>query len=373
MRILFVCRNLDRMAGGVERMATLLMHAMLERGHRVALLSWDCGSPEPFYPLDKRIEWFRLDLGDPRERAGTWLRLRRLLRIRSMVRALRPEVAIAYQAGAFQTVRLATAGCGLPMIAAERNSPSRFRFTSEGRRARRILHSLRLADAVTVQFDEYRSLYPDALQEKLVAIPNPVVVPPETARPAGDTTAERRLLSVGRLSYQKNYPALIGAFNRLAAEYPRWTLTILGEGEERPRLEEMIARSPHGKRIALPGATGEVKPALLGAHLFCLPSRWEGFPNALAEAMAHGLPAVGFAECDGVRHLIQDGQTGRLAPGSEDAAALAGVLAALMRDDAERAALGTRARESMRAYAPAGIFERWERLFASLSRDAGRR
>ena len=172
-----------------------------------------------------------------------------------------------------------------------------------------------------------------------------------------------RLLSVGRLNYQKNFSVLIETFARLAEDFPDWDLRIVGEGEDRGALEAQLARFPGLKgRVSLPGVIREVEREYAAAHLFCLPSLWEGFPNALAEALAHGLPAVGFAGCDGVPDLIEAGQSGALATGNCDAGALVDALAPLMADTAKRAALGKNAVASVAGYRPEEIFRLWEKM-----------
>src|SRR5262249_23212441 len=146
-----------------------------------------------------------------------------------------------------------------------------------------------------------------------------------------DADGRWRLLSVGRLSYAKNFSVLIDTFAALTESFPDWELRIVGEGEDRGALEAQLARLPGLKgRVSLPGVYREIEEEYSAAHLFCLSSRWEGFPNALAEALAHGLPAVGFAGCDGVPDLIEPGQNGALATGNGDVVALADALAPLM-------------------------------------------
>lgn len=366
MRILFACRNFVDVAGGVERMAIAAMNELCLRGHEVSLLTWDGPEGEAFYKMDERIEWRRLGLGDPARRAGVGLRLRRAIRVRRILGGLRPDVVIAFQEGTFRAVRVYGLGKRLPMIAAERNSPSRFNFVTQGSRGQSF-QWLRLADCITVQCQSYREMYPPFLRPKIVAIPNPVFPARGQAAPAGDEDAAQVLLSVGRLSFQKNQVALVQAFARLSTRFPRWRLDIAGEGEHRPEVEAEIARHGLEARVRLLGAVKDVGALYRGSHLFCLASRWEGFPNALAEAMVHGLPAVGYAGCCGINELIEPGRSGLLAAGNGDVETLAEALAELMADAAARQTMGVAAAESMRAYAPQAVFDRWESVLAAVA------
>ncbi len=370
MRMMFAARVLHNVAGGVERMIITIMNEMVRRGHEVALFSWDDAGAEAFYPMDPRVRWFTLGLGDPTKRAGLGLRLQRAPRVRGMVKEFAPDVIVGFQGGAFRAMRFYTVGMGIPVVAAERTAPSLFEHAGTERKRQIELFSFRFAKTIAVQFDRYRKDYPAHLQERIVETPNPVAVASRHAAPgAVGSNGRYTLLAVGRLSYQKNFEVLLKAFEQLAVRFPQWDFRIVGEGEERGRLEAQIGQMPllHG-RVALPGATQDVASEYAAAQLFCLPSRWEGFPNALAEALAHGLPAVGFQDCSGVPDLVEDGKSGALAAGMNDADSLAQALARLMGDDAARAEQGLYARQSMLRYSPERCFDIWEDVLVNAAR-----
>jgi glycosyltransferase involved in cell wall biosynthesis len=367
MKILFVSRLFQDVSGGVERMAIAMMNELCARGHAIELLSWDRNGAETWYPLDNRIVWHRLDMGDAMQKAGWFLRARRQLAIRRFLRRSRPDVMIAFQQGPFLTVAVAALGLGIPVIAAERNAPQRFDHVRAGNRRGLIFQTFRLADRITVQLEDYIREYPRYLHRRIVCIPNPVNPAGDLARPAGRRGETKRLLSVGRLSYQKNQTVLIEAFARLANTMPDWRLVLVGTGEDEQKLKQLAADRKLGARVEFTGAVKEVERFYLNSHLFCLPSRWEGFPNALAEAMAHGLPVVGYAGCAGVRQIISDGQTGSLAQGNGSVDALAETLLLLMKDDDRRQSMGAAAAASMRRFAPQAVFDRWDDLFREVS------
>jgi glycosyltransferase involved in cell wall biosynthesis len=336
----------------------------LSRRHEVSLLTWDSHRATAFYSMAAEISWHRLDIVDPCVKAGTATILARLPKIRGLVEAIAPDVIVCFQGGSFRSMQFYTAGLGIPLVAAERTSPSLYDHANRGH-VRFIEHqAFRFARRITIQFERYRSLYPAYLRARMVTIPNPIIPASCPARPSTSNAEGRwRLLSVGRLGYQKDFPTLIKAFAALAETFHDWDLRIVGEGEDRSTIERQLAGLPGLKgRVSLPGAIKEVEQEYGTAHLFCLPSKWEGFPNALGEALAHGLPSVGFASCDGVSDLIVPGQNGALATGDRDAAALAGTLAPLMADAKKRAALGRNAITSVADYRPEKIFGQWERV-----------
>jgi glycosyltransferase involved in cell wall biosynthesis len=369
MKLLLVCRAFDNVAGGVERMGTALMNEMCRRGHEVSLLTWDRSEAEAFYKFDKRITWHTLDMGNYLQKAGWMLRFKRARRVRRLVKQLNPSLILAFQHGTFLSMRLFTYGLGIPTIAAERNAPSRLDHLKAGRYRNLIFQSFRLATRITIQCESYRNEYPTYLRSRIVTIPNPVFQAQSHACPQGEPGHPKTLLSIGRLSYQKNYLVLIQAFAALNKEFPNWRLVIAGEGEDRPRLEAEIADRGLGGKVTLPGATKNVGSLYNESHLLCLPSRWEGFPNVLAEALSHGLPAVGFEGCAGVRDLIQQGENGLLAEGNGNVKSLTRCLRTLMEDDAMRVRMGEAGIRSVEPYNPQHIFDTWEKFFNEVARS----
>jgi glycosyltransferase involved in cell wall biosynthesis len=369
MRLMFVARMIDRVAGGVERMIVTIMNAMVARGHEVDLFTWDLQGAESFYPMASGITWHQLNIGNPSAKASKKIMWDRARTIRKLMRRRRPQAFVCFQDGPFLAIKAYTFGLGVPIIAAERNAPTRFDHISAGRHQKMIFHSLRLADRITIQCEGYGALYPQFLHDRIIYIPNPVLPAACRARPSMCNADGRfRLLSVGRLGHQKNYRVLVEAFDRLASEFPDWDLIIIGEGEDRKELQSLVAERGLQGRVTLPGVSPSIAEWYASAQLFCLPSRWEGFPNALAEALAHGLPAVGFAGCAGVRDLIADGKNGLLAGGNGDVAALTIALTTLIRNPALRASMGAMAVESVRQYDPQSIFSRWEEVLSEIAR-----
>lgn len=367
MKILFVSRLFEGVSGGVERMAIVMMNELARRGHQIELLSWDRCGATTYYPLDPAVRWHHLDMGDANARAGWGLRLRRQVVIRRLLARSRPDVLIAFQHGPFLTVATAAIGLGIPIVAAERNAPHRFDHLKAGKRRSLIFQTFRLATRITVQFDDYVAGYPVYLRARIVSIHNPVQTASGLAEPCGRPGEEMRLISVGRLSYQKNQAALIEAFALLAGRAPEWRLVLVGAGEDEGRLRELVARCGLSERVEFTGAVKDVESQYLRSHAFCLSARWEGFHNALAEAMAHGLPAVGYVGCAGTGQLIRHGETGLLAAGNGSVEALAETLAGLLMDAGQREHLGRAAAQDMARFTPHLIFDRWETLFREVA------
>jgi glycosyltransferase involved in cell wall biosynthesis len=131
------------------------------------------------------------------------------------------------------------------------------------------------------------------------------------------------ILGVGRLAVQKDFSTLIHAFARLRQKREA-RLLILGEGELRPDLENLIADRGLDSHVALPGFADNPFAHMRQAKLFVLSSAWEGLPNVLIQAMACGTPVVSTDCPSGPAEILENGQLGRLVPvGDVDALAKA--------------------------------------------------
>ena len=199
----------------------------------------------------------------------------------------------------------------------------------------------RLADRVVApSHATARELAEDYGARDVAVIPNGVTLPEETAAEAGAPRRPFTVLYAGRLRTRKAVAVLLEAFARLRERVPDAELIVVGDGEQRPALEAQA------ERLGIAGATRfegarphDAMPAYYrSADVFCLPSLYEGFPLAIVEAMAAGLPVVATAVA-GVPEAVADGVTGRVVP-AEDADALAEALAALAADPEGTRAMG---------------------------------
>lgn len=179
--------------------------------------------------------------------------------------------------------------------------------------------------------------------------------------------SSRRIISVGRVTREKNHLLLIDAFHELADEFPDWTIDIWGDTAQSKSYYracmKQIKRYGLEDRIIFKGVTRNVFKALCSASILAMPSTSEAFPLALLEGMSAGLPSVGLASCTGVNELIMK-DNGLLT--EKDPKSYARGLSLLMQDRTLRERMGQCARETAAQYSPEACKKKWEELIASL-------
>lgn len=179
---------------------------------------------------------------------------------------------------------------------------------------------------------EHRVVRPDKLRVVHNALPD--VRSELQARP-GDSPP--RIISVCRFDIPKDPLTLIGALARLPRERP-WTCEVVGDGPMRPEVETAIKAAGLEERVALLGTRDDVPARLAQAQIFVLPTRREGFPISILEAMRAGLPVVA-SDVGGIGEAVLGNTTGALVP-ARDPEALAEALRPLVLDPALRTRQG---------------------------------
>jgi GalNAc-alpha-(1->4)-GalNAc-alpha-(1->3)-diNAcBac-PP-undecaprenol alpha-1,4-N-acetyl-D-galactosaminyltransferase len=327
-------------------------------------LSFDDATVIPFFPLHPQIEHKPLGIsGYSRTTlSGIVASGRRVLVLRQAIASCSPDVVISFIDRTNILTLLAARGLNRPVIVAERSDPSQKYIGWLWGLLRRVVY--RQASAVIVQTESARSFFPDGLQQRIRLIPNPLDLPsPDLlAQKLQRIDDSKVIIGLGRLSKEKGFDILIRAFAKITADFPEYTLVIWGEGDERQALERLIDELSLKEQVSLPGLTQAPSEKLFEASLFVLSSRYEGFPNALCEAQACGLPVVSFNCRSGPADLIRDGIDGVLVPPG-DLDGLARAIGALMGDPDRRQALARRAGERLDRLATDRVAAEWERLF----------
>jgi len=383
--LLLISDTYPPVVGGSEMEAQRICAALMQRGHRVLVLTAGGG------PMPQTRDWI-----DP---AGVpvWILTRRERgRWKDIVFACRVAWTLWRERRNYQIVYFLMQGlhlaAGLP-VARVLRKPMVMKFGGSGvipymqrSRAGRVeLGWLRrwaarlmiLNDGMMQEAMEY-----GFAREQMLWMPNPVNI--EEFRPgaAAEVAALRQryglpataavAVYVGRLSREKGLPGLLRGFALAARSAPEALLVLVGDGAMRPELEALAAElklAPSQIRFAGQVAAAEVALWLRASDIFTLMSPSEGFSCALAEAMSAGLASV-VSRIPANVQLIEDHENGLMADVDDDSA-VAEALLLLFRDPALRARLGRAARQRVvDRYSTSQVVERYETLFAEVLGEA---
>jgi len=355
--------------GGSERVLTTMANYWARQSKSIDLISFSDETQVPFYSLDVGIRHIPLGLSEDSRNGimGAVNNLRRIRRVRRAIRKTSPNLVISFGDSTNAVVLLATMGLKLPVIVSERADP---RLLASGRLWRamcRIVYPF--AARLVVQTPEAAQYYRVWQFRPPVVIPNPVPRAPNG--PKAHTTLRRpTVVGIGRLTREKGFDLLLEAFGRVSGRHQNWTLVIFGDGPMRPFLEARVKSLGLNDRVWMPGFVKDIYTVLGQTDLFVLPSRSEGFPNALCEAMACGVASIAMDCPSGPRHIVRSGLDGLLVP-EGDISSLAKAMDWLMSDEEARRLIGGRASTVSERFSVSKVMGMWEDLLKEVMKRKG--
>jgi glycosyltransferase involved in cell wall biosynthesis len=342
--------------GGVPRMTLNLAAELTRRGHRVTLLVAISGGARAG-DVAPGVEVVALDQGAvlrrlPRIGGRKWRVVLATAGLAGFLRRARPDALVAadHWANFVSVLARGLARARMPLMLTQR-VPLSVRAAQQrliGRLARGLYPRANAIVGVSEGLaQDLREQLP-AAHDRISSIYNPVVTPdfPERLRAAPTHPWLRDggspvLVSLGRLTAQKDYPTLLRALATLRKERDV-RLVIFGSGPDGDSLEALAGELGIAEAVDLPGYVRDTLPELAHAAAFVLSSRFEGFGNVLVEALASGCPIVSTDCPSGPSEILDGGRFGTLVPVG-DADALTAALAAVLDAPLERAVLRRRA------------------------------
>lgn len=349
--------------GGSERSMATLASMLDKRGHEITLLTRHSDTPD-FYRLPDSVQ--RAYAHPDSNMDCRWFDWRcqtyRNSVLRTSILATEPEVVISFITVNNILVLMALSQKNIPVIVSERTDPRLCRVSWRWN-LRRRLHYPR-ADKVVIQSEDLLPWAQSHWPRWDTAVVHNPVLPPDSEATTNRPEVfkkENNVVTVGRLAPEKRYELLLEVFADLAHSHPTWQLTILGDGPSRPGLQHFLETKNLQDRVILPGAVKNPTEIVRHADLYVLTSRFEGFPNALAEAMAHGVPAISFDCPVGPRTIIRHETDGLLVPDG-DRQALKSAMERLMGDSYLRDTFAERAGDVVQRFSVKTIADRWENI-----------
>ncbi len=354
-------------SGGAERVMSIAANYWVNQGWQVTLLTFVDPTEIAFYELDSRVNYIPLGIAKMssnsiRAITNNWQSIKRL---REAIVNSDPELIISFLNITNVTTLLATLGAKIPVIVSERNDPNNSPNSKIWRALRKL--SYQFADAIVVQTNRAFNYFPPQLQSNITIIANPVILPTANCNSSPKSSSQPSIIAMGRLESQKGFDLLLKAFAQLKDTYSNWTLTILGEGTKRSQLENLREQLGLSDRVYFPGRVKNPNQWLKQADIFVMSSRFEGFPNALCEAMACGLPVISTDCPNGPREIIRDGIDGILVA-NESVSALKEAIESLMVNESKRQLLGKRALEITTRFSLLAVMNQWEKVIEKVKK-----
>lgn len=198
-------------------------------------------------------------------------------------------------------------------------------------------------------------------KENIFVIPNMIRKMPESK----SSCEAHRVISVGRLIYQKGYDLLIEAWNIIYKKHPDWKLDIYGEGPLRDELQRQISRNKLNDVITIHSSTPYIFEEFIQSSIYIMSSRFEGFGLVLIEAMSCGLPCISFDCPYGPDTIIVYNKNGILVPNG-NIEKLAEAICLLMEQDNVRHKYGMEAKKSVERFLSENIMSQWKQLFTEI-------
>jgi glycosyltransferase involved in cell wall biosynthesis len=353
-RIVIVISSLG--GGGTEHVVADLCRYLCEDARSVTLLTLSGDDPD-FYNLHPKVKRERMEIRRPAHSKYQSVKftLEQIVSIRRRIVSLNPDVVLSFIDQVNIRTTISLMGTGIPVIISERVHPGMYSIPKPWDVLRKVCY--RFAAATVVQTDEIADWFRrSVVTRNLTVIPN--AARGDDFRISQPQHSKRMILAVGRLTNQKGFDVLLRAFAQSGVWSLGWQVVILGEGPKREELTKLAFELGVSGYLAMPGHVANVPQWMSEASIFAFPSRFEGFPNALIEAMQTGLACVSTDCSSGPSLLIENWHNGILVP-VDDVDALARTLLLLSQDDSLRQRLGNEAMDVHREFSPDRIHQLW--------------
>lgn len=369
---------------GMERVLTMKANYLAGHGFEVHIILTDGGDKPPYYPLDKLVKVYQLDIDFEKpyyyalwRRVWMYQHRMRILRkkLNQCLCAIRPDITVSLlrrdinvltqmndgsiKVGEIHFDRLHYRNVQIRHLPSCVNRWLTHCWMSS------LVRKLRKLSRFVVLTHEDATYWPEL--KNVEVIHNPLTVSPRPVK----NYASHQVIAAGRYVEQKGFDRLIDAWHLLAADFPDWKLRIYGDGHLREALQRQIDAYGLTDSCILEHSVPDINARYAESSLFVLSSRFEGFGLVVIEAMSCALPVVSFACPCGPRDIITDGQDGFLVDDG-DVKALSQRMRQLMQDEHLRETMGRRAAQRALDFDMEKIGLQWTDLFEQLIKQYGR-
>lgn len=360
--LLYKARNLLGSSGGIEKVFVWLANGLADNGYDVHIATRDTHYADFFFPLNKKVKFkhFNPQFSKLKHFIGKLSGERiaccnRELHYSKMIRQycdkIKPDVIIATGVKDLQDI-VYDNPYNCRKILQLHMAPEYLLQNSSDK----LLKVINKADVVQVLLPSFADKIKPYVKGDIVVIGNPV------EKNDIKTKKEKIIIYPARIETAKQQHLLIEAFAMIAKKYPDWQVHFYGAVSDKKyfaKCQELIERNNLQKQVLFKGVTNQMPEKLSQASICGFVSAQEGFGLGLAEAMATGLPCVGFNYASAVNELIVNGKNGYL---GKDTKEIAGYIAELIKNKSLRNEMGERAKAEIEKYNSAITLQQWKTI-----------
>lgn len=356
-KLMIVCGPVDY--GGAGKIIKFVVNYLAKQEWAITIYSlYQKDRPAD---LDERVYYIGKDGLKDKKYKYLHCRIDELIQIRSVVKKEHPKILCAFVSNYVFMTRLATLGLkGMKFVGAERGDP----YTLPTKWIYPVSWAYKHSDYCIFQLHKQGLYFGEEIMSKSFVIPNPYIPLYNITSYTGERN--KTIVSAGRFEYQKGYDILIKAFAIVHAKHSNYKLILLGSGsllEEYKKLANSLGITAF---IEYPGYVDSVAESVKKEGLFVLPSRFEGIPNALIEALSVGVPTIS-ADCTpgGPDFLTDHGRRGMLVK-VDDIEGTAQAINYLIENPSKASEYGIAGQEVVKELAPEVIAKQWECAFSCM-------
>ncbi|WP_109300635.1 glycosyltransferase family 4 protein [Aquimarina sp. AU474] len=364
MKLLYIVNRIDG-PGGLERVLSIKASMLADHyNYDVHVVTLNQNNNDLFYKFSPKIKYHDITAkGNPLIHAYKYA-----IGLRRLIKTLKPDVIAVCDDGLKGFLVPKIIGKPCPMIY-ERHV-SRNAVIKGGRKsiAKKISDDIKsgLMNFGGRSYDHFVVLTNGNLKEwkfkNLKVIPNPLSFYPNEQ----SSLQNKRVLAVGKQSFQKGYDRLLKSWEIVAKSHPDWTLDVYGTIDKNQQLDQLADQLGISEKVNFYKPVRNIAEKYQEASIYTMSSRYEGFGMVLTEAMAYGVPCISYDCPYGPSDIISDKENGLLIENGDTEAFADGILT-LINNEEERKTMGAKAREAVKDYLPEKISEEWDKLFRSLT------
>lgn len=364
MKKLLYITNAINGSGGLERVLSVKTKVLAEQfGYEIHLITLNQKSTaDLFFPFSEKIFLHNLDVsGNPFQYISKYIS-----GIKKVIENVKPSIILVCDDGLKAFFLPKILGNKIPIIY-ERHVSKLIEISENQNALRMIIAKLKflVMDFLAKDFTKFIVLTEGNKKEwklnNLQVIPNPLPFFPNE----GSHLQNKKVMAVGKQSYQKSYDRLLRAWALLDDQFSDWELHIYGKFEESLGLQKLADDLKINRHVFFHHPEKNIVQKYKESSIFVLSSRYEGFGMVLIEAMSFGMPCVSFNCNYGPSDIINNNEDGFLVDNGNEKM-MAEKLQLLMHNENLRLEMGKNARNNVLRFLPQNVVAKWDELFKEL-------